>query len=201
MNMSDSVEEINIDTGLDLEKLDSVEEDLSVKAESLKSSMDSILNKIKFAVQSDDEELQSMKADINKISGTSISTPSNSNTKECSEMNSEILNIINNKLDVLIDAKDEQNLMLKKISEDIDDMLIKIDKSADLIMENFENQNVRFDNLLGLLQDILEGIQQIKGLLSDMNMNNMTKASNVVDNLKHKIDDYIGSDNTGVASC
>ncbi|MBP2201034.1 vacuolar-type H+-ATPase subunit I/STV1 [Methanococcus voltae] len=193
MNMSDSVEELNIDAGLDLEELENgMASELNTQAESLKHSMDSILNKIKFAVQNDDEDLKSVKEDISKIS-------SNSEADESLEMNSEILKIINNKLDVLIDAKDEQNLMLKKISEDIDDMLIKIDKSADLIMANFENQNARFDNLLELLQDILEGIQEIKGLLSDMNMKNMTKASNVVDNLKTKIDSYMNSDDEGIA--
>ncbi|MBP2142901.1 vacuolar-type H+-ATPase subunit I/STV1 [Methanococcus voltae] len=193
MNMSDSVEELNIDTGLDLEELEnSMASELNTQAESLKHSMDNILNKIKFAVQSDDEDLKSVKDDINKIS-------SNCEADEPLEMNSEILRIINNKLDVLIDAKDEQNLMLKKISEDIDDMLIKIDKSADLIMANFENQNARFDNLLELLQDILEGIQEIKGLLSDMNMKNMSKASNVVDNLKTKIDSYMSTDDAGIA--
>ncbi|MBP2172011.1 phage infection protein [Methanococcus voltae] len=193
MNMSDSVEELNIDAGLDLEELENgMASELNTQAESLKHSMDSILNKIKFAVQNDDEDLKSVKEDISKIS-------SNSEADESLEMNSEILQIINNKLDVLIDAKDEQNLMLKKISEDIDDMLIKIDKSADLIMANFENQNARFDNLLELLQDILEGIQEIKGLLSDMNMKNMTKASNVVDNLKTKIDSYMNSDDEGIA--
>ena len=52
-------------------------------------------------------------------------------------------------------------------------------------------QNVKISGLLNLLQEIYEGVQDIKYILKDFTPENIDQASGVVDNLKYKIDNYM----------
>ncbi|MBA2861940.1 hypothetical protein [Methanococcus maripaludis] len=150
-------------------------DDFESLAYNLKNSMDNIFTKIKLAM--DKPAIQ-----IKKI-------------ETGSEGNNNLLESINNKLDILIASNNEQTSKLDVITSEIDNVLSTIDNNSEKIIDALDAQNVKISGLLNLLQEIYEGVQDIKYLLKEFTPENIDRASGVVDNLKCKIDNYMDNIN------
>jgi len=151
--------------------------DFETTAKSLKNSMGNIFGKIKCAMNQNDTVKVSTK-NIEKI-------------EFGSEGNGNLLEIINNKLDILISINNHQSSKLDEITSEIDNVLNTIDENSERIIDSLDAQNIKLSGLLTLLQEIYEGVQDIKYILKNFTPENIDKASNVVDKLKSKIDNYM----------
>ncbi|ABO35039.1 putative phage infection protein [Methanococcus maripaludis C5] len=154
------------------ENVDIVNDDFESLAHNLKNSMNNIFNRIKLA-------MDKPAVDIEKIDNGS-------------EGNNNLLESINNKLDILIASNTEQTSKLDTITSEIDKVLTTIDNNSEKIIDALDAQNVKISGLLNLLQEIYEGVQDIKYILKEFTPETIDKASGVVDNLKCKIDNYMG---------
>jgi hypothetical protein len=150
-------------------------EDFESLAHNLKNSMNNIFNKIKLA-------MDKPAVSIEKI-------------EKGSEGNNNLLESINNKLDILIASNNEQTSKLDVITSEIDNVLSSIDNNSEKIIDALDAQDVKISGLLNLLQEIYEGVQDIKYILKEFTPENIDRASGVVDNLKCKIDSYMDNIN------
>uniref|UniRef100_A9AB22 Putative phage infection protein n=1 Tax=Methanococcus maripaludis (strain C6 / ATCC BAA-1332) TaxID=444158 RepID=A9AB22_METM6 len=155
----------------EFKSVDSDNDDFESLAHNLKNSMNNIFNKIKLA-------MDKPAIPIKKI-------------ETGSEGNNNLLESINNKLDILIASNNEQTSKLDVITSEIDNVLSTIDNNSEKIIDALDAQNVKISGLLNLLQEIYEGVQDIKYILKDFTPENIDQASGVVDNLKYKIDNYM----------
>jgi hypothetical protein len=156
-------------------------------AKNLKYSMDKIFKRIKSEM--DGTNVQ------NNISKDIIDT---NILKTGSEGNNDLLEVINNKLDILLAINNEQSSKLDEITLEIDKVLTTIDENSEKIIDLIDAQNIKISGLLTILQEIYEGVQEIKYILKNFTPENIDKASNVVDKLKNKIDNYMGNVNSEI---